>query len=183
MTVTMESAATPVVALDDLKRYLKISLGDDDALLGELLRAATDMAERFTGQILVDRAVAEVMPVTGEWQRLSIRPVRAVTGVVAIPATGAEFALAVEAYAIDIDRNGDGWVRVVRQGAAAGMGARVRVAYRAGIAADGAGVPEAIRHGIIRLAGEYHASRDGLEVRPPAAVSALWRPWRRMRLS
>ncbi|MET0136998.1 MAG: phage head-tail connector protein [Sphingobium sp.] len=179
MTVTMESAATPVVALDELKDYLKISLADDDALLADLLFAATDMAERFTGQILVDRPVAEVMPVTGEWQRLSIRPVRSVTGMTGLPAEGAEFALAVDAYAIDIDRNGDGWVRVSRQGAAG----RVRVVYRAGIAADGAGVPEAIRHGIIRLAGEYHASRDGLEVRPPAAVSALWRPWRRMRLS
>jgi uncharacterized phiE125 gp8 family phage protein len=117
--------------------------------------------------------------VTGEWQRLSIRPVRAVTGVTGIPADGPEFTLPVDAYGIDIDRNGDGWVRVGRQGSAG----RVRVAYRAGIAADGTGVPDAIRHGIIRLAGEYHASRDGMEARPPAAVSALWRPWRRMRLS
>lgn len=178
MTVTMESAATPVVALNDLKDYLKISLGEDDGLLADLLRAATDMAERFTGQILVDRPVAETMPVTGDWQRLSLRPVRAVTGVTAIAATGVETVLAVDAYAIDIDRNGDGWVRIAR-----GAAGRVRVAYRAGIAGDGAGVPDAIRHGIIRLAGEYHARRDGLEVRPPAAVSALWRPWRRMRLS
>ncbi|HEX7856701.1 MAG TPA: phage head-tail connector protein [Sphingobium sp.] len=179
MTVTMESAATPVVALDEVKTYLKITLADDDVLLGELLNAATDMAERFTGQILVDRAVEEVMPVTGEWQRLSLRPVRAVTGVTGIPATGAEFALAVDSYGIDIDRNGDGWVRLGYRGIAR----RMRVTYRAGIAADGAGIPEAIRHGIIRLAGEYYAQRDGLETRPPAAVSALWRPWRRMRLS
>ncbi|MFT3967993.1 MAG: hypothetical protein QM690_19155 [Sphingobium sp.] len=179
MTVTMDSAATPVVALQDLKDYLKISLGDDDALLGELLLAATDMAERFTGQILVDRAVREVMPVTGEWQRLSRRPVRAVTGITGIPAQGDPFALSVEAYAIDIDRNGDGWVRLGYRGVAR----RMRVDYRAGIAADGGGVPEAVRHGIIRLAGEYYARRDGLEARPPAAVSALWRPWRRMRLS
>ncbi|HEX7871863.1 MAG TPA: head-tail connector protein [Sphingobium sp.] len=179
MTVTMESATTPVVALEDLKTYLKISLDDDDVLLGRLIGAATDMAERFTGQILIDRAVTEVMPATGEWQRLSVRPVRSVTGVTGLPDQGAEFALAVDGYAIDIDRNGDGWVRVGYRGIAK----RVRVAYRAGIAAEGAGVPEAIRHGIIRLAGEYHAQRDGLEPRPPAAVSALWRPWRRMRLS
>jgi uncharacterized phiE125 gp8 family phage protein len=116
------------------------------------------------------------MPVTGDWQRLSVRPVRAVTGVTAIAA--GESLLPVESYAIDIDRNGDGWVRINRHAAV-----RARVAYRAGIAAEGAQVPDAIRHGIIRLAGEYHASRDGLEARPPAAVSALWRPWRRMRLS
>jgi uncharacterized phiE125 gp8 family phage protein len=182
MTVTMESAATPVVALDDLKDYLRISLDEEDGLLADLLVAATDMAERFTGQILVDRAVTEVMPACGEWRRLSVRPVRSVTGVTAIPATGPETALAVDAYAIDIDRNGDGWVRVPRQ-----HGGRVRVAYRAGIAADGAGVPDAIRHGVVRLVGEYYARRSaspgGSEPQPPAAVSALWRPWRRMRLA
>jgi uncharacterized phiE125 gp8 family phage protein len=179
MTVTMEGAATPVVALEELKTYLKITLDDDDALLGGLLDTATDMAERFTGQILVDRPVEEVMPVTGEWQRLSVRPVRSVTGVVAIAADGTTFTLAVDAYAIDIDRNGDGWIRIAYRGVAR----KVRVAYRAGIAADGAAVPEAIRHGIVRLAGEYYARRDGLEAQPPAAVGALWRPWRRMRLS
>lgn len=181
MTVTMESAATPVVALDELKQYLRISLDEEDGLLAGLLVAASDMAERFTGQILVDRAVTEVMPPCGAWRRLAIRPVRSVTGVTAIPATGPEAALAVGAYAIDIDRNGDGWVRVDRL--AAGPGGQVRVAYRAGIAVDGAGVPEGIRHGIVRLAGEYYARRDGLEAEPPAAVSALWRPWRRMRLA
>lgn len=183
MTVTMESAATPVVALDEFKDYLKISLDDDDAMLSDLLRAATDMAERFTGQLLAERGVAEVMPATGDWQRLSIRPVRAVTGAVGIAVDGTEQALSVDSYAFDIDRNGDGWVRIGRHGAVGRVAARVRVAYRAGIAVDGAGVPEAIRHGIICLAAEYHARRDGLEVKPPAAVSALWRPWRRMRLS
>lgn len=178
MTVTMESAATPVVALDDLKDYLRISLGEEDGLLAGLLVAATDMAERFTGQILVDRAVMEVMPASRDWRRLSVRPVRSVTGVTLLPASGAEVALAVDGYAIDIDRNGDGWVRIVGQD-----GGRVRVAYRAGIADDGAGVPDGIRHGIVRLAGEYYARRDGLEGQPPAAVSALWRPWRRMRLA
>lgn len=112
MTVTMEGAATSVVALDDLKTYLKITLDDDDALLGDLIGAAADMAERFTGQILVDRAAQEVMPVTGEWQRLGARPVRSVTGVVALTAEGTEFALSVDSYAIDIDRNGDGWVLI-----------------------------------------------------------------------
>lgn len=87
-----------------------------------------------------------------------------------------ETVLAVDAYAIDIDRNGDGWVRVGQRGT-------VRIAYRAGIAADGTGVPEAVRLGIIRLAGEYYAQRDGAATAPPAAVSALWRPWRRMRLA
>jgi len=179
MTVTMQSAVAPAVPLGDLKDYLRISLADDDGLLGDFLVAAADMAERFTGQILVDRGVDEVMPITREWQRLSVRPVRSVTALFGLPTEGSEFALPVDSYAIDIDRNGDGWIRVSQPGAAG----RVHVSYRAGIATDSAGVPDAIRHGIIRLAGEYYARREGLEAQPPAAVAALWRPWRRMRLS
>lgn len=179
MTVTIDAPAGPAVPLGALKSYLKIALDDEDDVLSDLIASATDMAERFTGQILVERAVDELMPVTGEWQRMTVRPVRALTEVLGVPAEGAEFALPVDAYAIDIDRNGDGWVRVQRQGAAG----RVRVRYTAGIAADAGGVPEAIAHGIVRLAGEYHARRDGIEPQPPAAVAALWRPWRRMRLA
>jgi len=179
MTVTIGSAAAPAVPLNELKAYLRISLTDEDALLQGLIAAATETAERFTGQVLVERAIDETMPTSSDWRRLSIRPVRAITAVTGLPAEGAEFALPVDAYAIDIDRNGDGWVRIVRPGAAG----RVRVRYLAGMSGDGAGIPETIRHGIVRLAGEYHARREGLETQPPAAVAALWRPWRRMRLS
>lgn len=179
MTVTIDAPAAPAVPLSALKSYLKIALDDGDAVLADLLETATELAERFTGQILVARGVDEVMPITGDWQRLTVRPVRAVTELRGVPAEGAEFALPVDAYGIDIDRNGDGWIRVQRQGAAG----RVRVRYSAGIAADTGGVPDAIAHGIVRLAGEYHARREGLEPQPPAAVAALWRPWRRMRLA
>ncbi len=179
MTYMLESAASPVVSLADLKDYLNVSLTEDDVLLGELIDAASDLAERFTGQILVERVVNETMPITGDWQRLSVRPVRSVTAVMGVPAEGAEFALAVAAYALDIDGNGDGWIRLGQQGAAG----RVHVCYTAGIAADASEVPAAIRQGVIRLAGEYYARREGLEVKPPAAVAALWRPWRRMRLA
>ena len=179
MTVTMEAPVAPAVPLSALKDYLRIGLTDEDELLTALLASATDLAERFTGQILVERAVDEVMPVNGDWQRLSVRPVRALTSVQGIPAEGAEFSLSVDAYMIDIDRNGDGWVRIQRQGAAG----RVRVRYTAGLAGAAQDVPDAIAHGIVRLAGDLYVRRDGIDAQPPAAVAALWRPWRRMRLA
>jgi hypothetical protein len=33
------------------------------------------------------------------------------------------------------------------------------------------------------LAADHHAARGGEGAAPPAVVSALWRPWRRMRLA
>ena len=79
-------------------------------------------------------------------------------------------------HAIDIDASGDGWVRM-----SSGPTATIRVRYQAGMAANWNGVPEPLRQGIVRLVAHMHLHRDG-DQSPPAAVAALWRPWRRMRL-
>lgn len=176
MTVRIESGGPLAAPLDALKAYLRISASDEDALLADLIRAATDVAERFIGQLLIERSVEEILEPSPDWRVLAIRPVTGIIAVAGIPANGADYALGVDAYAIDIDGNGDGWLRVKD----AGEAARVRVTYRAGIAADADSVPDSIRLGIVRLAGDYHALREGVDARPPASVAALWRPWRRM---
>jgi uncharacterized phiE125 gp8 family phage protein len=96
-----------------------------------------------------------------------------------VDAAGAATPLPVASYAIDIDANGDGWVRVIDPGA----GKLVRVRYQAGVAADWDAVPEALAQGAVRLAAHLYSVRDeGRERMPPAAVSALWRPYRLMRI-
>jgi uncharacterized phiE125 gp8 family phage protein len=176
MTVTIEGGGALAAPLDSLKAYLRITHDDEDDLLADLIRAATDVAERFTGQLLIERVVEQVMDACEHWRALAIRPVTSISAVAGVPASGDEFGLGVDAYALDIDGNGDGWVRVRDAGGAK----RIHVSYRAGLAADAGAVPDAIRHGIVRLAGDYHALREGTDARPPASVAALWRPWRRM---
>jgi uncharacterized phiE125 gp8 family phage protein len=178
MTITIESAGL-AAPLADLKAYLRIATDEEDNVLADMIRAAGDVAERFTGQMLIGRGVTQVLDAAPDWRPLAMRPVTAITALAGIPASGAPFALPVDAYALDIDGDGTGWVRVGDAGAAR----RIQVSYQAGLAADPAGVPDAIRHGIIRLAGDYHALREGVEPQPPASVAALWRPWRRMRLA
>ena len=51
------------------------------------------------------------------------------------------------------------------------------------MAQDENGVPEPIRQGVLRLVAYLFTSRDGAGGDPPAAVTALWRPYRRMRLA
>jgi hypothetical protein len=58
----------------------------------------------------------------------------------------------------------------------------VHLAYRAGLAPNANGVPEAIRQGIVRMVQHLHEARDGAGTPPPAAVAALWQPWRRLTL-
>ena len=49
--------------------------------------------------------------------------------------------------------------------------------------AEGANdIPEAIRQGIVRMTQHLHDARDGADEAPPAAIAALWQPWRRLTL-
>lgn len=171
--------AALIGAREEVKAWLRLETAFEDALLDRLVRSAIGHGEGFTGQALIVREEVERLPVSREWQRLRWTPVRALTGVMGIPAEGAAFALSPESYAIDIDGNGDGWVRVTAPGAAG----RIDVTASVGLAADWAGLPEAVRQGAVRLAAHMFAHRDGDGGTPPAAVSALWRPWRRMRIN
>ena len=57
---------------------------------------------------------------------------------------------------------------------------RLAVRFSAGLAPDWAALPPGLRHGVIRLAAELYRDRTetGTARTPPAAVAALWRPWR-----
>jgi uncharacterized phiE125 gp8 family phage protein len=178
----MASAAkppAPLVPIDEVKSYLRVAGSEEDAMIAGLVRSATELCEAFTRTALVERDVEETITARAAWTRLSLAPVRAITGVSALSVLGAESALAAEDYAIDIDARGEGWVRV----AGATTTGRVTVRYRAGLAAGWNGVAEPLRQGVVRMAAHLYAHRDGADGRgPPAAVTALWLPYRRLRL-
>lgn len=162
--------------LSEAKALLRIETSGEDALLAGQLRAAAEACEAFTGRLLLAREVSETVPAGAAWTRLGAAPVRAITTIAALAPDGTETALAPGDYAIDVDAAGEGWVRAGPSGAS-----RLRVGYTAGLAEDWNGVPEPLRQGIVRLAAHLHAHREG-GAGPPAAITALWRPWRRLRL-
>lgn len=172
--VTAEAPASPV-PLAEAKAFLRIGTSEEDALLAGILRGAADTCEAFTGRMLLGRRVRETIAGDGKWVRLAAAPVSSITSVAEVNADGAETLLSAAEYAVDIDAAGEGWVRSGRSGR------RLRVEYRAGIAEDWNGIPEPLRHGVLRLAAHLYAERDK-RGDPPTAVTALWRPWRRMRL-
>lgn len=173
------SIGPPAVSLPELKAFLRIAHEEEDALLAGVIRSAESACEAFTGRLLIVRAADEAIAASASWSRLGTAPVIAIEAASGLAPDGTETALAADAFAVDIDAAGEGWMRLLRPIDQK----RVRVRYRAGLAADAAVVPEALRHGIIRLAAHLYTHRDRPEDRaPPAAVTALWRPWRRLRL-
>jgi uncharacterized phiE125 gp8 family phage protein len=167
-------------ALAELKAWLAIGAAHDDAALTELLRASLDTFEAFTGIIALEATCEEIHPATAGWTALASRPVQAIVQVEGVPAQGARVLLAADDYAIDLDADGGGRVRLIRQGAAT----RIAVRVTAGLAGGWSALPETVRHGVVRLAAHHFRARDDQAAsEPPAAVAALWRPWRRMRLA
>jgi uncharacterized phiE125 gp8 family phage protein len=177
-----EALVLPPEAAGAAKALLRVERADEDGLIGSLAAAAAELCESFTGQALLARGFVETMPASRAWQRLSRTPVRAITLVEALPAEGPAEPLPIGAYAIDIDANGDGWVRLAEPIEPR----RIRVGYQAGVAGGWADLPAALRHGIVRLAAHFYTIRAAEGPRPadppPAAVTALWRPYRRLRL-
>src|SRR3546814_18570201 len=93
-------------------------------------------------------------------------------GVTGLPAEGAVFALPIGAYGVDIDGNGDGWVRVTASGAAG----RVDVTFMAGLATGWAGQRDDMASRRARVADERLAggrNQRGYRGRHPAAQFGL----------
>jgi uncharacterized phiE125 gp8 family phage protein len=180
--VIVTPAGLAPAALSELKDWLGISTAQDDAQLTALLRASLDLCEQFTGLMPLQQVCEEVLPAACDWQGLAVRPVQSITLVEGVPAEGARFALPVANYAIELDADGGGRVRISNPGSAG----RIAVRFTAGISADWASLPDALRHGVLRMAAHHYRQREDAGeggITPPAAVAALWRPWRRMRLA
>lgn len=154
--------------VEDLRVFLRMEDGVEQLLLERLVGSAVALGEAFTGTPFVQRVMEEVVD-GGGWRRLMRAPVVAIT-TVTLPDGSA---LAAEAYAVDIGADGTGWVRVDV--------AKARMSYVAGLAASWAEVPAAVAHGVTALAAHLFEHREG-DAAPPAAVAALWRPYRRLRL-
>lgn len=169
------------MALAELKAWLGISTTREDAELTGLIRTALELCEGFIGTMPLVTDCEEVLQACGNWQSLATRPVKAISGVLAIAADGTRTALAATDYDIDIDAEGTGRVRLNRPIDQT----RVAVKFSAGMAEGWDTLPDAIRQGLVRWAAYQHRARDNDKAMagPPASVAALWRPWRRMRIA
>ena len=165
-------------ALAEVKAYLRVDGAGEDAAIAGLVSAAAAVCEAFGGVTLLAREFDETLNGGPAWMRLARTPVRSIMAV-----SDAEGSLLpIEAFATDIDADGDGWVRRLAVADLVGAAsARMRVRYRAGLSETWGGLPAPLRQGVVRLASHLYVNRDGAgDVVPPAAVTALWRPYRRM---
>jgi uncharacterized phiE125 gp8 family phage protein len=178
--LSLDPLALDSVMLDEARAYVRVDAAEDDPSLGAALLAAIGHAEQFTRSVLVRRTAREIISAASGWQILQAMPVQSVSSAAGIPAEGASFALAADAWEAKIGSRGQAYVRILQPGSAG----RAEIVLTAGLAADWASLPEPLRLGLLRLTAHFHSHRDDpADGGPPAAALALLLPWRRMRLS
>ncbi|WP_228242688.1 phage head-tail connector protein [Porphyrobacter sp. GA68] len=179
MTRVIVTPADHGAALPELKSWLAISTDRDDALLTGQIQAALALFEQFAGVVPLRQTCQEVLGAHRRWQRLAAAPVIEVDDVRALGPDGDRPLLPQQDYACTFAPDGAAQV-LLRRGLAQD---RLLVRYTAGLAPDWPALDPAIRQGVIRLAAHYYVERASTQdASPPAAVVALWRPWRRVQL-
>ncbi|HWU02223.1 MAG TPA: hypothetical protein VN222_05745 [Novosphingobium sp.] len=200
-------AVLPPSALAELKEWLGITTSFDDAPLTDLLATALDVCTDYTGLVPIACTLRESLPLPTDWRRLpppdewqsrnypadwrapplqpgwhelASRPVRSIVSVALLRADGTSDTLDPAAYDARINAEGACGLRVIDPG----NHASAVVTFTAGLAPDWDSLPVGMRHGVMRLAAHQHRTREGAgaDALPPASVTALWRPWRRVRL-
>lgn len=179
----VEPADVSASALAELKNWLGISRPSEDELLIGLLQASLAMCEAFTGQAPLSQLVEERIPVRAGQTNLTSRPVISLETIEIVAQDGSRTDIDADAVAFELLSIGNACVRLNTDV----EGQAVAITVRVGIADTWDDVPAAIKQGIIRLAAFYYRDRDRTggaksDAAPPASVTALWRPWRAMRL-
>lgn len=207
MRVITSPAVLPPDALAELKDWLGITTTQSDTTLTNLLQVAVDVCSDFTGltpllcgceEMLPLPAFGQPLPPPLDWQQrnypadwrmpqaypgfheLTTRPVQGVTGVQGVDISGNRATFAPSTYEVMIDAEGTCRIRVDNPSGFQ----RCAVQFTAGLAASWAQLPNPIRQGIIYLAAyqQQTSTNLGAVPAPPASVTALWLPWRRVRL-
>ena len=163
--------------LADLKAWLSISTRTDDPALIRLLESATSLCEQFTGVAPLMATYEERLSPTAARRSLVTRPVRRVVSVEQVAGDGSR---SDAGGVTQTEVLADGTALVRATGPVSGV---LIVTCEAGAADDWRSLDAALMHGILRLAAHSYRRRDdGEESAIPAAVVALWRPHRRLRL-
>lgn len=168
------------VSLAETRHWLRIDANDEDETLLSLIGAARRWVEAWLRRVLVAqdwRVTCDAWPVGGI--PLSVAPLRSVTAVRIVDASGAAAALAAGEWSVDPATG-----RLMRRAAIdpTPQGGRIEIDIAAGYGQPSQ-VPQPIRQAMLLLVAHLHAHRGDTAAPMPDSLTLLLSPYRRMRIA
>lgn len=177
--VSIDAAPVAAVSVAEAKAFLRLDGSTDDPQIASFIRSATALCESFTGRTLLSSTWRQSAP-AGSALVLERAPLIAL--VAARAHAGLADGASIATASLELKRSASGSWSIVAPVLPPDV-THYSVDYRAGEAQVWNDIAEPLRQGILRLVAHLYTRRDSAEDgAPPAAVTALWRPYRCHRL-
>lgn len=165
------------VSVTELQTYLKLEDDTDGARLSALIRTAREACELFLAQALITRQIRQRTQLMGERFFFAAAPVQSLDALSAF--LGADETVLDPAHYTLMYSAARTYIDLPNTA----IGRTVQADYTAGLGPDWNAVPEGVRQGILRLAAHQYEHRSDPGVAAlPHAVTALWQPYRLVRI-
>lgn len=212
MLQLVTAPATPVLSTTEAKAHLRVTSSSEDGYIDSLVKAATRLAENFTGERFISQtwrlsldglpgaggaqepwwegvregALSELVRARANWIDLQLAPVATITGMVTYDASDAPSTFDSGSYFLDSDSRPSRLV--LKDGVSWPTSLRSRkaieVTFVVGYGATAADVPEDVRQAIrIIVAGLYENRGDEQASLLSPAARLLLEPYVLKRLS
>lgn len=177
--------STELVSLAELKTQLRIDVTDEDTYLPNLITAAREHCENFTGRTIGTKVLEGILDEFPDKDYIELldSPVQTLTSIKYTDSDGDESTWSSDYYISNLDiipekiypAYGESWPSFVPYPSGA-----VRIRYTAGHTS--ANLPEAIHHAIMLVAGDLYENREATIEKQvyelPFSVKALLYPYR-----
>jgi len=189
LVLTSQPAVEPLT-VDEVKTYLRIDHDDEDCLLASLITSARFQVEAALDLALIIQSWSWTFDAWPKGNALEL-PIGFVQSVQAVRVTardGTVSEVSPDQFALEGGRIPPRLVAKSGDWPKPGVPALgIEIAFTAGFGSEPSDVPEPIRQALLMLVAHWYEHRDPAEIggpatRIPEAVSALLKPYSRVRL-
>lgn len=180
MLILVTAPVDEIVALDEVKEYLKVEHDEDDALIMEMVKAARLVAEQYTGRAFLTQTWDFILDQPGQEIITPKQPLQSVTSIKSIDDDAVESVVDSADYYLDLSSS-----RIILKSGESWGSMRERAGWKARIVCgwtDVTLVPDEIKRALKMMVAHAYEFREG-EKRTMVEASrgtsyALLTPWR-----